>query len=824
MNLLKKYCKRSHVATAWFRKCMTVLIAAFMLCFAAPQSHASIELFGGNYSKTAWRSQQSPDTKPIPNLLAGRPGIKLMCPFSTVADRCYWDADISLNLAETTGFNFSIKLKDPKTVSGGTLYFHSGKGWYNGWFSIDKNTTSWQNIQISRRDFVADGKPDGWNTVDRVRVALWKESTKDTVVTLANLRGHSDEIIILYNNNISKTHPEEEAPIKRAVENISGWLKSSGISAGHFNYKDIVAGVPSGCKLIILPYNPYPAKSTIPALTKFTARGGRLIVAYSLPPDLAPLLGLGDKDWHKTGTDQLFSAISFKSVSSTGLPAIMRQNSWNAHIPEIKNAKVLGYWQNGSGQITDIPAMTINKNGIFIGHTLTRFDNENKIQFLLAAAAMLRPDMKAQLIKSILHRSERLLTYETWPTTRAFIKQTAIEQQQTKSKKQLTSQKLAAIDRYRGVTSSLMKTASSGELITRAVTTRKLIQQSYLTALSNNTSNEFRGIWCHESLGIQGMEWDEITKAMKANGFNALFPNMLWSGLAFYPSSIVPGPPASSPRQGNLLKKCLKACKNSDIELHLWKVCWNLSQASPAFVDKMRAEGRLQKKADGTTVQWLCPSDPRNRDIELSAAVEVARKYKVDGIHYDYIRYPDSESCYCEGCRKRFAKETTINTTNWPACVITGTHKIRFKKWRRDQITSFVMNSSKAIKSARKGIQFSVAVFGSWPSCRDSIGQDWVRWAKDGYVDFICPMNYVTDAAEAKKLITKQLLSAGTRTPIYPGLGPSTKNLPPEQVARQVDIIRKAGAKGFLLFEMDKDLLDIHLPALHSGTTAENEP
>jgi uncharacterized lipoprotein YddW (UPF0748 family) len=350
-----------------------------------------------------------------------------------------------------------------------------------------------------------------------------------------------------------------------------------------------------------------------------------------------------------------------------------------------------------------------------------------------------------------------------------------------------------------------MKKSSPSELITRAVITREMIQQSYYTSLADNTRNEFRGIWCHDAQGIKGMDWDDIAKAMKANGFNALFPNMLWTGRAYYPSSLVSGPPVSSPRQGDLLAKCLKACKKHGIELHMWKVCWNLSQASPEFIKKMGAEGRLQKKADGSSVPWLCPSDSRNRDMELSAAVEVARKYKVDGIHYDYIRYPDSESCYCEGCRRRFAKYTKTNTANWPSCVITGIHKEKFKKWRRDQITSFVMQSSKAIKAARKGIDFSVAVYGSWPSCRDSIGQDWVTWAKGGYVDFICPMNYVTDDTEAKKLITRQLLSAGTRTPIYPGLGPSTKSLPPEQVARQVDIIRKAGAKGFLLFEMDSN-------------------
>lgn len=800
---------------------MKSLFTIILASFISLEATASINLFEGNYSNTVWRSPDAPQTTPQPNLYAGSPGLKLMCPFSKAKDRCYWDADIPLDLSSTSGFSMAIKLNDPQAVSGGTLYFRSGKGWYNGWFSVNNNDKNWQNIQIQRRDFVGDGNPSSWNKIDRVRISIWKGASKGTTVSLAKLNGYGNEIILVYNNNISKSHPEEEKPIKRAVENISSWLKSSGISAGHFNYKDLAAGVPAGCKLVILPYNPYPEKAAITALKDFASRGGRLIVCYSLSPEIAPLLGLSGKEWEKTGPDQLFSAIAFKSTATTGLPHLMRQNSWNANIPKISNAKVLGCWQNGSGKNTNIPAVTINKNGVFIGHTLTRFDNENKVQFLLAIASMLRPDMKEQFMTAMLNRSERLLTNMDWKSTRAFIIQTSKEHRQSKARQKLTAQKLKYIDHYRKVTASLMKTASPGELITRAVIIRQLIQKCYYSAVGENARPEFRGIWCHDAQGIAGMKWSDITKAMKDNGFNALFPNMLWPGCAYYPSSIVPPPPPGNPRQGDMLAECLKACKKNGIELHLWKVCWNLSQATPQFIEQMRKEGRLQKKADGSTKLWLCPTDPRNRDMELSAAVEVARKYKIDGIHYDYIRYPDSECCYCDGCRKRFAKATASDTSNWPACVITGNLKSKFKKWRCDQITSFVAQSSKAIKSARPGIKFSVAVFGSWPSCRDSVGQDWVTWCKRGYVDFACPMNYVTDDDEAKKLITKQLFAAGTRTPIYPGLGPSTKNLPPEQVIHQIDIIRKAGAKGFLLFEMDKDLLDIHLPALRKGVTAE---
>ena len=37
--------------------------------------------------------------------------------------------------------------------------------------------------------------------------------------------------------------------------------------------------------------------------------------------------------------------------------------------------------------------------------------------------------------------------------------------------------------------------------------------------------------------------------------------------------------------------------------------------------------------------------------------LEVARKYPVDGLHFDYIRYPGRDKCYCDGCRERFEAE-----------------------------------------------------------------------------------------------------------------------------------------------------------------------
>jgi hypothetical protein len=81
-------------------------------------------------------------------------------------------------------------------------------------------------------------------------------------------------------------------------------------------------------------------------------------------------------------------------------------------------------------------------------------------------------------------------------------------------------------------------------------------------------------------------------------------------------------------------------------------------------------------------------------------------------------------------------------------------------------------------------------------------------------------MNYVTSAAEAVSLFTGQLRAVGTSVPIYPGIAPTTHNLAPEETVRQVDSLRASGAKGFVLFDLDPDLQNTHLPALRAGATA----
>lgn len=138
----------------------------------------------------------------------------------------------------------------------------------------------------------------------------------------------------------------------------------------------------------------------------------------------------------------------------------------------------------------------------------------------------------------------------------------------------------------------------------------------------------------------------------------------------------------------------------------------------------MRKAGRTQVSPTGEPIDWLCPSHPDNFRLELDSLLEIVRKYEVDGLHLDYIRYPSSEGCYCDGCRERFSRDTGKAVKNWPSDVITGTRREEYLNWRCEQITRLVRAVHEQARKLRKGLKLSAAVFSNYPACREQVGQD----------------------------------------------------------------------------------------------------
>jgi uncharacterized lipoprotein YddW (UPF0748 family) len=241
-----------------------------------------------------------------------------------------------------------------------------------------------------------------------------------------------------------------------------------------------------------------------------------------------------------------------------------------------------------------------------------------------------------------------------------------------------------------------------------------------------------------------------------------ILPNMLWAGRAHYPSDVLPRS-RTFDQYGDQIEQCLAAAKKHRLEVHVWKVNHNLSGAPREFEEKLREVGRLQVFVSGDSQPWLCPSHPKNYRLEVDSMIEVAKLYDVDGLHFDYIRYPGSHSCFCKGCEKRFQTDTGIKVENWPGDCHSGVHKAEYAQWRCDQISRLVRTVHEEANQVRPSIKISAAVFGSYPSCRESVAQDWPEWIKAGWLDFVCPMDYTNSDPAFRGLVENQLNLIGGR-------------------------------------------------------------
>lgn len=336
----------------------------------------------------------------------------------------------------------------------------------------------------------------------------------------------------------------------------------------------------------------------------------------------------------------------------------------------------------------------------------------------------------------------------------------------------------------------------------------------------SSKAGEFRAAWIHSGYGIEDWGWDKTVAVLATNGFNAIIPNLLWGGLAHYPSKLLPVSPKVK-GQGDQIAECLKACRKYGIQLHVWKVNFNLATAPREFVQQLRAAGRTQKDRSGKEVNWLCPSHDENLALERDSMLEVAREYDVDGIHFDYIRYPDRNACYCEGCRERFERTTDVKLNKWPEDVLTAEHAERFANWRREQITRLVRVVSDEAHKLKPELKVSAAVWGGWKNARESIGQDAKVWIDAGYLDFACPMNYEGDDEVFADLVRKQVAATNRKTPLYIGIG-SHKLSGPEQLARQIQLSRDLGGDGFVVFNLNERLATRFLPPLRLGVTSSS--
>lgn len=676
------------------------------------------------------------------------------------AARVTTDVPVSFDLRTCRGIQFDFWCDDLRPFSEFSCYFKSGEGWYHGTFSPDA-TGVWQRVTVRKSATRAENSPAGWGRISALRFAGWRAAVRDGTCAFANVT------------------PWGGTPDVAVVYADSVIVKGGPGAKSFATFAGTVADT-----LGALGVNGVPVADT-DLTDEMLASCSALVLPYntSFPAEKLPVLRRFLASGRRMlacyvlpaelaemmgivqkGTYRPGGITGFQRVGDglPGQPAFAPQASWITQRVALPPGKgtVLATWATGGAGARTCPALVRTAAGLYLAHVWLGGTEDASRELMRAMVGDLAPGL---VPKMTAHAQAR------------------------------TAERAAA--------------------------------QAWLAA-QKPVSGEHRAFWCHQPRGLGGgMTWEQTVRLLKENGFTAVLPNLAWGGVAFYASEVLPTA-ADVAVRGDALTACLDACRRHGVACHVWKICWHFGSATPpSFIDEMEKAGRLQVRFDGRTDRrWLCPSHPDNQALEIRAALELARR-GVDGVHLDYIRYPDRQGCFCDGCRRRFARWSGLPVTNWPAAVRQDASARRaWQTFRCNTISDTVRRISETLRAAAPGVKRSAAVYQNPQTSPSGVGQDWVAWCRKGWLDAVCPMNYVDSPALFANQVAGQLADlAGTAVKLYPGIGLSTWQDGTDRavrLARQIQAVRAAGLDGFTVFNLDRHAVQA-LPLLRLGVTRE---
>jgi uncharacterized lipoprotein YddW (UPF0748 family) len=254
------------------------------------------------------------------------------------------------------------------------------------------------------------------------------------------------------------------------------------------------------------------------------------------------------------------------------------------------------------------------------------------------------------------------------------------------------------------------------------------------------------------------------------------------------------------------LATAVAAAHARGLQLHAWVNAipgWrgNAPPADPRQLWNARPDwfladrhGQRQALARGG---YLClnPCLPEVREHLVALCRELATRYRVDGIHLDYIRFVDRDqkggAVYPTNarsvalCRRETGKDALLE----PAAL---------ERWKTECVTRLVAAIRSELRRTRPELPLTAAVIADPARALADSNQDWPRWAEQRLVDALLPMNYSADDAEFRARAGREV-DAGGAVAVIVGVG-AYRHEDPAQTVRQLDAAHAAGASGTAVF------------------------
>jgi uncharacterized lipoprotein YddW (UPF0748 family) len=356
---------------------------------------------------------------------------------------------------------------------------------------------------------------------------------------------------------------------------------------------------------------------------------------------------------------------------------------------------------------------------------------------------------------------------------------------------------------------------------------------------------EVRGLWVVRSTMTSEEEVRDMVADAASAGFNTLIVQIRGRGDAFYRSDLEPraetiqgtsefDPLALAIREGHLRGMAVHAWVNTHlvwgsatlpesprhlvnehpewlaVPQYLARDLMHVDPMDPRFVGALR-----QYAADrpGTVEgMYTSPSHPAVRERIFAVWMDLVDRYDLDGIHFDYIRFPSADFDYSRGALQRFQAwvaprldETRLRelervAASDPLAFATGL-PTEWDEYRRAQITSLVRDIYTAVKARRPELVVSAAVVADAQTAYGHRFQDWQSWLADGILDIAVPMAYTPDNGTFTSLVRSARSAAGSRERVWAGIGAYMNSL--DGTLDKIDLARSEDTGGVILFSYD---------------------
>lgn len=358
---------------------------------------------------------------------------------------------------------------------------------------------------------------------------------------------------------------------------------------------------------------------------------------------------------------------------------------------------------------------------------------------------------------------------------------------------------------------------------------KKVLRQLFVFLLlllisSQVTGNEIRAMWVVRSTLQSKTSIHEMIRIAELAGIDNLFVQVNMSGFAYYKSNRLPQAVSSF----DPLDYVLKEAHSRGIKVHAWLNAFTVGSLGSkpqnsqhvlykhpdwALVDNDGNSVLSYSKGKASEALPTLYLEPGLKEVQnwvVENFLEVVTHYPVDGIHFDFIRYPGRDFGYHPEATKGFVAKFGFK----PQELVTDFRKTReklgrdryqeaqlyFDDFRRAQITSIVQRVYEGTKKIRPNCLVSAAVFPEPSDAKDQKFQDWFTWLAEGFLDYACPMIYDTeDYILAMRLNSIEKLIAKNR--VIVGLGPYKDSV--EGTLRKIDYVKNRGFAGFILFSYD---------------------